>query len=227
VLALRLSVATILQICVFAVLLFAPAGTLGWTRAWILLGGLLVGTIVAVARLWPEHRGILEERLRPPLRKDQPRADKVLSPILMATFVASIATSPLDLFRLHLLPPAELPVVVLGGALVVAGFWLMMRALEHNAFAAAPMTYQAWRGHDVARSGPYAFVRHPMYAGGILFFFGLPLWLGSYAGALAAIVPSAAIIVRIFVEERFLQRNLPGYEEYALRVRYRLLPRVF
>jgi protein-S-isoprenylcysteine O-methyltransferase Ste14 len=211
----------------YAALLFFPAGTMRWGRAWLLLGGLVAGSVASILRLWPEHRGILEERLRSPIQKGQPRADKILGLFLVAGLLGAIAVAPIDLFHLHLLPEAAPAVAALGLALVASGFYVMLLALEHNPFAAAAIRLQTERGHVVASSGPYAIVRHPMYSGAILFMFGVPLWLGSYAGALAALAPAAAIVARIFLEERFLRRQLPGYEAYARKVRYRLLPRVF
>jgi protein-S-isoprenylcysteine O-methyltransferase Ste14 len=72
-----------------------------------------------------------------------------------------------------------------------------------------------------------SFVRHPLYAGGILFIVGIPLWLESYAGLLLALVPIGALVLRIFIEERFLRRQLEGYEDYRKRVRFRIVPCVW
>jgi protein-S-isoprenylcysteine O-methyltransferase Ste14 len=227
VLGLRLAWATLLQMLLYGALLFLPAGTLRWGRAWLLLVGLLLGSIASIARLWPEHKAILEERLRSPIQKDQPIQDKLLAVVLVVSLLGAIVLIPLDLFHLHFFPRAAPVVSAFGLVLVACGFYIALLALENNPFAAAAIRVQTERGHAVASSGPYAAVRHPLYSGAILFVFGVPLWLGSYAGALAALVPTAAIVARIFLEERFLRRNLPGYEAYAQKVRYRLVPRVF
>ncbi len=87
--------------------------------------------------------------------------------------------------------------------------------------------YQRERGQTVIDTGVYAVVRHPMYAAGILLMIGAPLWLESYAAALLASVPVALLIVRIRIEERFLRRELEGYDAYTRRVRYRLIPFVW
>jgi protein-S-isoprenylcysteine O-methyltransferase Ste14 len=87
--------------------------------------------------------------------------------------------------------------------------------------------HQEERRQVVVDRGLYAVVRHPMYAGAIPLSIGMPLWLGSYAAALAAVVPIAILVVRILVEERFLRRELPGYEEYTRKVRWRMVPGVW
>ncbi len=82
------------------------------------------------------------------------------------------------------------------------------------------------RQHVIA-TGVYRLVRHPMYSGGFLFIFGTPLWLGSYAATLAGLATALLLVIRIPIEERFLRRELPGYDAYTQRVRYRLLPGVW
>ena len=99
-----------------------------------------------------------------------------------------------------------------------------MRALETNAFATTVVRHQVERGHTVVDRGVYGVVRHPMYAGAVLLLVGMPLWLESYAAALLAGVPIATLAVRILFEEQFLRRELQGYDAYAERVRYRLIP---
>jgi len=99
--------------------------------------------------------------------------------------------------------------------------------LRENAFASAAVRHQAERQQRVIDTGPYALVRHPMYAGSMPLVFGLPLWLGSYTAALAGIAAYAMLVARILAEESYLRRELPGYAEYMQRVRWRLLPGVW
>ena len=116
------------------------------------------------------------------------------------------------------------PVVVLGLMLVCAGYRMIYLAFRENCFAASVVRYQRERQHAVVDSGIYGFVRHPLYAGGVLVWLGMSLWLGSSAAALLMVIPAGAIALRIFFEERFLRRELRGYDAYASRVRYRLIP---
>jgi protein-S-isoprenylcysteine O-methyltransferase Ste14 len=193
----------------------------------VLLGLLLAiriwGTIV-VARAQPE---LLAERAKPLVQAGQPAADRVLLPAYMATYAALVAFTGLDAVRLRLLGAPPFPVALAGLLLFAGGSILVTLALRENAFAAAVVRHQEERGHEVVASGPYAVVRHPMYAGLVTLMLGLPLWLGSWAAALASAVPSGILAVRIVLEERLLARTLPGYSEYAARVRRRLVPGVW
>ena len=103
----------------------------------------------------------------------------------------------------------------------------MTLALLENAFAAPVVKHQEERQHRVIESGVYGVVRHPMYAGTVPLLVGMPLWLESYAAAILASIPAATLAVRIVVEERFLRRELAGYDAYTQRVRYRLIPFVW
>ena len=98
---------------------------------------------------------------------------------------------------------------------------------RENTFAAPVVKVQAARAHHVVSTGPYAFVRHPMYSGMMLFFVGVPLLLGSWWGLVIAPVFFLLFAIRTRIEERELMRGLPGYADYAARVRYRLLPGLF
>jgi protein-S-isoprenylcysteine O-methyltransferase Ste14 len=97
-------------------------------------------------------------------------------------------------------------------------------AVRDNTFAALVVRHQQERHQVVVDRGVYAVVRHPMYAGGIPLMVGMPLWLGSVAGALLAVVPIATLVLRVLVEERLLRRELEGYDAYTRKVRWRLIP---
>jgi protein-S-isoprenylcysteine O-methyltransferase Ste14 len=221
---LRLALGVAAQVALIAALLFVPAGTWRWPRAWVLLGVFAGLSVIAIAVMLRRHRGVLEERMRPPLQRDQPAADKVVATLLVATILGAVAMVPVDVFHLHL-GPEPVPVVRgIGLAAFAGGFAIMCVAMMQNDFAAAVIRHQAERGHAVADRGLYAVVRHPMYAGAIPWMLGIPLWLGSYAGMAAFAAPIVVLAVRIGIEERFLARELEGYEAYRRRVRYRLIP---
>jgi len=112
----------------------------------------------------------------------------------------------------------------LGGLLVVAGFLATMLVFRENSFAAPVVRVQAERGQRVVDTGPYAIVRHPMYASAVVYLVGMPLLLGSWLGLLVVPLMIAAMAPRAVMEERLLERELPGYAEYVRRVRYRLVP---
>jgi protein-S-isoprenylcysteine O-methyltransferase Ste14 len=173
------------------------------------------------------NEGLLKERFRAPVQKEQPFWDKILISLLLITFGGLVAFIPLDVFRYHLLNKPGLIVSAMGLLLFAVGWTISTLALRENAFAAPVVKLQQGRYQRVIDSGPYRIVRHPMYAGAVPLMVGLPLWLQSYAGALLALLPIGVVALRAVAEERFLQRELAGYEAYTKRVRYRLIPFVW
>jgi protein-S-isoprenylcysteine O-methyltransferase Ste14 len=217
----------LLNVAIFGGLLFVPAGTLDWWRAWVFLGVVFGGAVASTVSVFRVNKDILAERFKPPVQQGQPLADKIVVVLLIAGFVSVIVCIPLDVCRWHLMATPGILVSSLGLVLFVVGWWIMTLALRENAFAAPVVKHQADRQHTVIESGVYGVVRHPMYAGAVLLLVGMPLWLESYAAALLASIPIGTLVVRILVEELFLRRALAGYNAYTERVRYRLIPFVW
>ena len=144
--------------------------------------------------------GALAERFKPPIQAGQPRADKLVVLVLIATFAGAILFIPRDVFVWRLLPPPGGFVAGVGLGLYLAGSWIVLAAMRANAFAVPVVKDQSERRQRVVDSGPYALVRHPMYAGVVLALIGMPLWLGSTAGAFVALAPIAVLAVRIGIE---------------------------
>jgi protein-S-isoprenylcysteine O-methyltransferase Ste14 len=215
--------AVVMQTALFGILLFAPAQTLVWPRAWVFIGGIAIATAMTILYL-RNDQGLINERLKGPLQKGQPLVDKLVLNLFLATFCGVIVFIPLDVFRFHLMAEPGKLVSLLALGLIAGGWWLIALALHENSFAAGVVKYQEERHQRVIDSGVYSKVRHPMYAGGVPFILGSCLWLGSYAAALAAVVPMAMMALRIQIEERFLRQELEGYQAYTERTRYRLIP---
>ena len=225
---LKLMAGIITNLAIYGGLLFWPAGTFKWWRAWVFLGVILICTVATMVGVLRDRPDLLNERFKSPLREGQPLADKIILLLFFATYLGMIVFIPLDVFRFHLLAPPGAMVSALGLVLFVAGWWIVSLALKENPFGIAAVRLQEERHQTVVDTGVYAVVRHPMYAGGILLIIGMPLWLESYAATLLAIIPTALIGgLRIQVEERFLKQNLPGYAAYMEKVRYRLMPFVW
>jgi protein-S-isoprenylcysteine O-methyltransferase Ste14 len=209
---------------IFAILLFLPAGTWHWWRAWLLIGAFLVGAVWVVMNLLHGHKALLEERLKLPVQKGQPLADKIVVLLLLVTYFGGVVFIPLDVFHLHLLNQPGPLVSSLGLIILMAGWWIAYLSLRENAFAAPVVKHQSERNQTVVDTGIYSKIRHPMYAGGALVMIGMPLWLESYAATLLSLIPIATLLLRIRIEEQFLKRELPGYAAYTERVPYRLIP---
>jgi protein-S-isoprenylcysteine O-methyltransferase Ste14 len=220
----KLIIGIVSNVAFFGVLLFVPAGTLDWWRAWVFLGVVLVTAVASTLSVLRANPAVLAERYKPPVQKGQPLADKILVLLLLATFVGVIVFIPIDVFRLHLMKKPGPVVSSLGLVLFVAGCWLMTLALRANAFAAPVVKHMAERHQAVVDTGVYGIVRHPMYAGAILLLVGMSLWLESYASALSSTLALLTLAARIRVEEQFLAEKLDGYDAYRKRVRFRLIP---
>lgn len=223
----RLIAGIILNVIIFGGLIFLPARTLEWWRAWVFLGVVFVANVTTMVTIFPSREDLLKERFKPPIQKGQPLSDKIVVLLLLTTFCGLVAFIPVDVFRLHPIRKPGPLISSVGLVLFVAGWWIISLAFRENAFAAPVVKHQEERHQTVVDTGVYSIVRHPMYAGAVLLLIGMPLWLESYAAALLASVPIGMLVVRIRIEERFLRRELPGYDTYTKRVRYRLIPFVW
>ncbi|MBL1178895.1 methyltransferase family protein [Pantanalinema sp. GBBB05] len=212
---------------IFGGLLFLPAGTLNWWRAWVFLGVVAVSVIATMIIAFRENEELWKERLKPPIQQGQPLVDKIIISLFVLAFFALVAAIPLDVFRFHLLSRPGAIASGLGLLLFIAGWWMIAFSFKENTFAAPVVKHQAERHQTVVDTGVYSIVRHPMYAGAVLLMIGMPLWLESYGAALFAIVPIILLAVRIVFEEKFLKQELSGYDAYTERIRYRLLPYVW
>jgi protein-S-isoprenylcysteine O-methyltransferase Ste14 len=209
-----------------AALLFVPAGTIWWPQAWVFLIELAVTGLLISGWLYVHDPALLEQRMASPVQREQAGWDRIFMICVLVFFCAWLAVMGLDAVRFR---ASQVPVwaQAIGAAAILVSqyvFWLVFRA---NSYAAPVVKVQTDRGHAVATTGPYAYVRHPMYAGAILLLLGIPLLLGSWFGLALAPVLVVAFAVRAVLEERTLQAQLPDYADYAARVRYRFIPLIW
>jgi len=216
---------SIVWIAGMAALLLVPAGTWRWPAVWVFLASMLLIGLFSGLWLAKTDPELFAERMRLTARDEQPAADKLFVPILGAFFLGWFVLIGID-HRLHG-PEFSLALQTFGLAMLLASTVFIMRVLHENSFAAPLVKVQSERGHHVIDSGPYAWVRHPMYSGAILFFVGMPLLLGSLWGLIASPLLAVLFAIRVTIEERALRDGLEGYSEYTSRVRYRLLPGVW
>lgn len=222
-LVLNLIIQTLVWYGVIGALIFAAAGTTAYQAGWLYLGEMLAISILFGAVALRVDPGLLRERLKPPLQHDQPLADKlVLIPFLLLVF-AAIGFMAADAARWHwsVMPPA---VQWAGCVLLLAAFLLIAWTMRANSFAAPVVKLQPQRGQIVVTAGPYAIVRHPMYLGALFYFAATSLVLGSWWGLATIPVLALLLAIRIGIEERTLRAGLDGYDAYARRVRWRLVP---
>jgi protein-S-isoprenylcysteine O-methyltransferase Ste14 len=213
---------TLAWIAGFAVLLFVPAGTLHWPGAWVFLGFMVASGLGFGLWLARRDPALLAERMRSPIRADQPAADKKFLLVFFVAYLFWFIAMGLD-ERWHL-SHMSIAWQALGLVLLIFSSAFIMWVFRENSFAAAVVRVQSERGHHVISSGPYAFVRHPMYSAAVWFMVGIPLLLGSWWGTAISPVFAVLFAIRTRIEERALTAGLPDYADYAARVRYRLVP---
>jgi protein-S-isoprenylcysteine O-methyltransferase Ste14 len=216
-------VGLIFLIVVMGLILFFSAGTILYWQAWWYLAVSFGASLLITLYLSRYDPALLARRVSagPTAEKEKPQ--KIIVLFTSLGFIALLNVPGLDnRFGWSTAPPA---VAVLGDVLVLAGFYIVFLVYKENTFASARI--EIAKDQRVVSTGPYAIVRHPMYAGGLLLMIGTPLALGSYWGLLAFAAMSPFLLWRILDEEQFLARNLPGYTEYRANVRWRLIPRVF
>ncbi len=208
---------------VMGLVLFITAGTLAYWQAWIYLI-VFTGTSTAVTlRLLHEDPALVERRLRGGPTAETRGLQRVIMTFTSLGFVALLVVPALDRRFGWSDVPAALSVA--GNGLVVLGFYLISRVYRVNTFASA--TIEIADDQRVITTGPYAIVRHPMYASASFYLLGTPLALGSYWGLIPLACTVPFLIWRLLDEERFLAARLPGYREYQGRVRHRLVPFVW
>jgi protein-S-isoprenylcysteine O-methyltransferase Ste14 len=213
----------LILVAVIATIIFMAAGTLAYWQAWAFLLVYFAASLAISLDLMRRDPALLARRMSGGPWAEQEPAQRVIMAIVSAGFIGLIVGPGLD----HRFGWSSAPAwVALGGdLLVLLGFAGIGVVFRTNSFSSA--TIELAGDHRVISSGPYAIVRHPMYAAALLLLAGIPLALGSWWGLLVLVVMLPALIWRLRDEERFLAINLPGYRDYQGRVRYRLLPRVW
>lgn len=222
----RLVGQSLLWLALTGAVLFIAAGTFRWREAWIYLGLWLAGGLTSGLSLARTNPEILKERLRPPMQKEQKTWDR---PLVIAIFAGAFAlpvVAAVDAVRFGW---SRMPLwlEIAGAISILFGIYVFHIVMRENSYASAVVKVDTERGQKVISTGPYAWVRHPMYAGAIFYFLGTALLLGSWWAVLIGLAVIAVIALRATWEEKMLTAELPGYSDYARRVKYRLLPGIW
>lgn len=208
-------------------ILLMCGGDLVWWQAW--LYSILFLAVGIGGRIWAEqrHPGLTAERQDTEIFQNAKAWDKVLAPLMAVSIVfPMVIVAGLD-HRYNWSPEFPLWLTVLGFVFIAFGYSFAAWALAENRFFYSVVCVQTDRGHVVCDTGPYRFVRHPGYAGSILPLLGIVLALGSVWTLIPAAIASIISVIRTALEDKTLQEELPGYRDYAQRVRYRLIPRIY
>jgi protein-S-isoprenylcysteine O-methyltransferase Ste14 len=217
----------ILQLLIFIVLFpFLPlliSWRWNWWEGWVYGILSVLGFIVSRGLATRRHPDLIAERARTFQQEDAQSWDKNLAPLMGLGGILVMLVAGLDA-RLDWSPSFSLPVKILALVLILGGYAISSYALIENRFFSGVVRLQTDRGQQVVSSGPYRWMRHPGYAGAMLTYLVTPLFLDSAFAFLPALLTLGLYVLRTSLEDKFLQERLDGYQDYASKVRYRLLP---
>jgi len=221
----RYATREVLSLVGMGVALFCSAGRLDWWPAWAALAVMAVWTAATAFIVLYYNPDLLAERLGP--RQGEKRWDAAIVPLMgLITLVRYILAGLDQRYGWTGGLPAAVQLVAL--ALCALGYdVLFVWATAANSFFSRIVRIQTERGHAVATGGPYRIVRHPAYAGAILYELAVSFLLASWPALIASVLSVLLLILRTALEDRTLQADLAGYADYARRVRYRLLPGIW
>jgi protein-S-isoprenylcysteine O-methyltransferase Ste14 len=207
-------------IVMLGLFLFVPAGSLNFWQAWVYSVIFFVSSATITFYLWKRDPKLLARRVEVGPVEEKEKTQKIIQVFASLLFILILVIPSLD----HRFGWSHVPVyiIIVGDILVVLGFYVVFLVFRENTFASA--TIEITTDQKVISTGPYGVVRHPMYSGALVMLFGTPLALDSWWGLLMLIPFTIILIARLLDEERFLSKNLPGYNEYCQKVRYRLIP---
>jgi protein-S-isoprenylcysteine O-methyltransferase Ste14 len=220
----RLVMKSISFLLFFIVLTFVTAGRLDYWQGWTFNGLNALFLLITYIAL-RDRKDLIRERLKPGkgIKKWDKCYSLVSAPIYLVMFIVSV----LDAARFSWPPTVPVTVIVLGGVLYSIGQVLLLWAKRANRFFSSVVRIQADRQQTVCRDGPYRFVRHPGYAGGLIYTLATPVLLGSYWGLIPAVLTIGPLVIRAHLEDKTLHEELDGYAAYAREVPFRLIPRIW
>ena len=208
---------------VLGLALFLSAGSLNFWQAWVYLAVFAACTILITLYLIKKDRELLAGRVQAGPIAETQRTQQIIQSLASLFFIGIFIVPGLDFrFGWSNVPPL---MSLISDGFVAIGFYIVFLVFRENSYTRATIEVSAEQ--NVITSGPYAVVRHPMYAGAMPLLVFTPIALGSWAGVPISILLILIIVARLLDEERFLKANLSGYEEYCQKVRYRLLPLIW
>jgi len=207
-------------VVIMGLLLFVPAWTLRYWQAWVFILVFTLCTLVITFYLWKNDPALLRRRIKAGPGAEKRTKQKIVQALAAVAFMALMAFPAVD-YRLGWSQVSTYSNVV-GLILVALGFLLVFLVFKTNSYTAA--TIEVEKKQRVISTGPYALVRHPMYAGAFVLLTGIPIALGSWWALLMLLPIMGATVWRLLDEEKYLAQNLQGYTTYCKKVQYRLVP---
>lgn len=218
----------VIRMSLFALALLWPAGTWFWWEAWVIVALWAVFGVVMTQFLIHRDPALLAERLRlVPIHEDQKTWDKVIMAVFFIAGIALYIVPGFDVVRFGWSEPLPLWMRTIAIAIHVPCFFLLAWIMRENTYLAQVVKIDIERGHHVITTGPYSYVRHPMYTVSIVLLFAVPVALGSRYALLLTAFLTLLLIVRSYLEDRSLHEELEGYAEYAKQTPYRLIPGIW
>jgi protein-S-isoprenylcysteine O-methyltransferase Ste14 len=221
----KMLITVVIEFLMLPLVSFLAAGTLFWYYGWIFW--ILFYSSFFIIGLWVlrHNPGLIEERMVG-FKSNEPTWDKAYSILIFILFSIWLIFTPLDAVRFHW---SQMPtwLHVVGVIVVSCSFYLLYLTFRENPYLSSAVRIQEDRGQTVVSTGPYRYVRHPMYAGGLLFFLASGLLLGSWIGVFLGFLLVGILARRAMREERELRTGLKGYDAYMAQVKYRLIPHVW
>jgi protein-S-isoprenylcysteine O-methyltransferase Ste14 len=203
--------------CALLAMFFLPAGTWTYWEAWVYLAIVFIPMVLALIYFIKKFPEVLERRMR---MREKESGQKLIAKLFFLYFLLIFLLPGFD--KRFGWSDSPVGVVILADILVLVGYGFIVLVVRVNQYASRIIEVE--QGHQIITHGPYAIVRHPMYAGGLLLYLFSPLALGSYWAMIPALLILPLLVARILNEEKVLVRDLGGYEEYLQSTRYRLIP---
>lgn len=212
------------SISIFIILIavtFITAGRLDYWQGWV-FNGLNILFILVTYIVLIDQKDLIKERLKP--GKGMKKWDKVYYAVSTPIFFVMLIISVLDAGRFYWKPTIPLIIIFLGIIMYSIGQIIIIWSKKTNKFFSSVVRIQSDRKHKVCSEGPYRFIRHPGYLGGLIFTIATPFVLGSFWGLIPAIITIIFVFGRTYLEDKTLKKELTGYKEYSKKVKYRLIP---
>jgi len=218
----------VVRMAFFAVALMWPAGTWRWLDAWIVFGIWVVFAVAIVRYLIRHDPALLAERMNmSTAQKDQKRWDKVLMLVFMVPAIGLYVIPGFDVVRFGWSDPFPAWVRIVAMLIHIPCFLMLAWVMRENSYLARVVKIDKARHHQVVTTGPYVIVRHPMYTAVIVMLFAMPTALGSRYALIISLLVTVLLIVRTYLEDRTLYRELDGYPEFTRKTPYRLFPGIW